>query len=129
MEQVDLKQYIRDKFGSVSRFAALIGEDKSDFNNKIRNHIHQEGIYELAKKTEDKLIPGKEMTDETYALIRQAIYKDWRNMANFCRQNPQFSHSWVCDTINGKTGGYHKKRKNITKKVKELCEILNVKPC
>ncbi len=122
----NLKKYINKKFGSLSRFARILGKDTIDFHNSLKKDENIEGIYKLAKNTKDEPVKGRELTDDLSNLIRIKIYSNYRNISAFSASNPKYSISWLSNVINGKTGGYDTKRKLITTKIKSLCKELGI---
>ncbi len=126
MNSTELKKVIRDKYGSISRFARLIGRDTIDFHNSLKNESNIDDLHDLIKKTENKPIKGRELTPELSDLIRVKIYSNFKNATSFHERYPEFSLSWISNVINGKRGGekHNKERVYLTPKIKKLCKIL-----
>ena len=106
MKSQELKKRIIKKFGSVNAFAnhrkqelnswniirALNGSIKKDQNKLLK--VIQDGV--------EFLNPEKEIKKETAEFIRRTILNEFGSFAEFNRQFPEFSKSFLSNLINGK---------------------------
>lgn len=121
----ELKKGILSKFGTISRFCRLTKRQTMDFNNLLLardlGHIRLEleKVYKEAKSLDRGLVEG-ELTEQNREYLKNSIYNQHKNISAFCKKNTEFTASWICNVLYGKTA---KK----TPKVKRLASVLNVK--
>ena len=106
MKTTLLKKRIIEKFGSINSFAnhrkqelnswtiirALDGTIKKD----------QEELLKVIKDGLQVLNPEKEIKTDTREFIRRTILTEFSSFAEFNRQFPEFSKSFLSNLINGK---------------------------
>jgi hypothetical protein len=126
MDKQQLKEKIKKKFRSVSRFARLAGIDPVFLIEQLRGGRkmteYQYNMLELAvKNIKDKPIPGVDITPELRDQIRDAINKKYSSISDFCRRH-NLDIPWVSKIINDVPSGAKKR----TKYVDNLIKILKI---
>lgn len=122
MKPEKVKQFIKKKFGTMSRFCRLAGYDRYELQKVLslkNSGMELAKIYDKAVKTKDTF-GGNEITDELRNGLTEAINKKFGSVLAFCEAYPQFKAATIYQILDGK-------RKNITGIVQRMMEILNVK--
>lgn len=124
MKVETIKKRIVKKFGSVNRFCNIAGMNYQNVNNLFRlkdGPLKQSKLKELnekVSKTKEKPVEGIEVNDDLLKRIRVAILTDHKNYLEFCKAK-KISNTWLSALLNGK-------HRLLSKRVLNLCEILNV---
>lgn len=116
MSKEELIQYLKSKFGHVSRAAIIIGVPYQQIIDAIRfeRDWKIKEIWERARKYKDCGLPG-ELDSDT----RKRIGTLWANASDQIKES--WSASWVDTLVNGK------RRMRLTPKVKRLIKQLETK--
>lgn len=122
MTQRQLKKKIQKKFGTMSKFATLSGYDRTKLqiliNQAKPSKKEMEAVSALVDETKVKGAPG-DITSELKQAIKDALM-EYGGVVKFIGDHDQFNRISVYQILDGR-------RTRISKKVKELCKILNVK--
>lgn len=106
MKRTILKERILEKFGSVNAFANHRKQElKSWTIIRTLNGSRKKDQKELLKAIEagiEFLKPEKEMKKETREFIRRTILNEFGSFAEFNREFPRFSKTFLSNLINGK---------------------------
>lgn len=128
MTTTSLKTIIKDRFGSLTKFAILIKKDRYELQKffaaaeKKMTPEREEKLKELeflALNTENKAT-SEELTDEIRDRIREEINNRGGATA-FCEKNPEFNVFSVRQAYNGN-------RIKISPSVRKLMKKLKIKP-
>lgn len=127
MTTTTLKKTIKDRFGSMAKFAKLINIDRYELQKFFaaadkkmtpeRKKRIQE-LHKLAKGTKDRPVES-DLTPEIRTQIREAIEEQFGGVTEFCEANPKFNVFSVWQIINGR-------RKTISAAVKKIMTILEI---
>ncbi len=121
MKQERVKQSIKKKFGTLSKFCRITGYDRMKlqilFAVKHPEPMELARVSELALRTKVK-VSNTEISPKILKALNQNI-KEWADIVDFCVDHPQFKYVSVHQILSGK-------RKKLSKNVKALCEVLNV---
>lgn len=115
MTKARLQKQIKDKFGSISKFARLARVDRYDlqklFARKDEDADVVQEIWGICQATANK----GESTDLNQAVILRLskAIKKAGGAYRFSKENPEFAHKSVCQILAGK-------RKRITPNVNKL---------
>jgi len=120
----ELVSLIQTKYGSIRRFNMIAGRPDHDiyylkkFNpqDPTLKRIKQ-GIYDDMVKHWDV---ATTLTKKDVSLMQLVIADKFGTIRNFCRKYPDFNPYYVSRVFNGKF-------KRITKKVKSLIQVLDIK--
>jgi hypothetical protein len=121
-----VKKLIKNKFGTMSKFAELIKIDGYDlqkfFAAASKKMTPEREKYLEALQALIKSTPAKSRVNEISPELRKKIeegIKEYGGALHFCRENPQFNHTSVYHIVQGR-------RKKITTQVKNLLYILKI---
>lgn len=126
MKTETFKKYIKNKFGSMSKFALLVKIDRYEIQKLIAaqeknpNNEREKQLsewYQLARKTANKPA-GNELTEELRVRLKLTI-DALGGVGKFVEDNPEFNATSLFHILNGT-------RKTINAKVKWLLKILNI---
>ena len=129
MTKEGFKSYIQKKFGSVERYKKITETTQKDLDavfNLPDGSVKQARIKALINKAkkvkkENLVLKCVDITDELRKEIRIAIYTQYQNINEFCEEN-RYTNSFVSELLNGKY-------QRISRRVKEVCTILNIETC
>jgi len=117
-----VRNEIKTKFGTYSRFAALAKYDRYElqklFSRKDNDPKDLSAVLSLCRKTKIGNTPG-EISDEQISALSKALMKKG-GVIKFCRMNKQFPEKSVYQILSGR-------RKRITEKVQELLDYFKIK--
>ncbi len=125
LNNLELKEGIQSKFGSLARFCKHAKYDLYDLNKLLRLKATAENVaklnlvYKTAKVLKNSIIEGEELNDQHRESLRKGIYAKYRNISEFCNKNPEFINNWISKLLHGDI-------RKITPKTKKLAKILNV---
>lgn len=126
MQIKTVKKLIKNKFGTMSKFAELIKMDGYDlqkfFAASSKKMTPEREKYLQTLQSLVKSTPAKSRVSEISPELRKQIeegIKEYGGALHFCRENPQFNHTSVYHIIQGR-------RKKITTSVKNLLNILKI---
>ncbi len=121
MSNAGVKNKIKRKFGSLTRFAKLAGIDRyelqKDFARKVLSPKRAKELDRLVTRTKDKSL-GNEFTTERLKALRAKI-EAAGGPAKFCEEYPKFSYVSLIQILAGK-------RKLVSATVRELFEHLQI---
>jgi len=122
-----VKQKIKRKFGTLSKFARLVAMDRYELQKlfaateKNMNEERQKrmvDLFELAERTKASAT-ANELTPKLRKAIKTAIDLEYGGVEQFCKTNPEFNKFSVWQIVNGY-------RKNITPAIKKLINTLKI---
>ena len=124
IDQNKFKEDITEKFGSLTRFARTTDIQVLDIYKvlQLKDSIYKETelkkYQQLAQSIDAKLLKD-DWPDGLGMKIRLAIIGHYNTILNFSNVYPKYANSWLSIVVKNK-------RKTITPKIKELCNLLNV---
>lgn len=122
MTQESVKQFIKEKFGTMSKFSRRSKYDRQKlqilFAVKYPEQSELEKVHKLAEKTEVGTAKD-EISPKILKRIEKVIEKAG-GIRKFCEDHPEFPEPSVYQILDGS-------RTKISKKVKALCKVLGVK--
>lgn len=122
MKREDIKANIKKKFGTLSKFSRITGYNRYDLQIlfAVKNPLPMElaKVNDLCRKTKAVSSDG-ELTPRLIKSIKSKL-DDMGGLRQFCIDNPRFPEVSVYQIVDGN-------RRRISKQVKELCKVLNVK--
>lgn len=133
MQAVELKNFIKNKFGTISKFAVLAKQDQYELqkffavaerntgipgSDKVKAREKRiQSLHKLAEKTKVKPTTN-EIDDATRERIADGV-KEFGGIRFFCSENPEFTEESVSHIIVGR-------RKRLTPMVKKLLKTLKI---
>lgn len=124
MKQIELlKSRIREKFGTLRRFAELSGIPENQlrylFSGKMEINKADNLMSEIKSKLTLKPKPDpRYLGPEVRESIRRRIVVEFRSVRRFCNQYPEFTPVLISNIITGR-----KKRKD--EKIDRIISVLN----
>jgi hypothetical protein len=126
MQIKTVKKLIKNKFGTMSKFAELIKIDSYDlqkfFAAASKKMTPEREKYLQTLESLVKTTAAKSRINEISPELRKKIeagINEYGGVLHFCLENPQFNHTSVYHIIQGR-------RKKITFGVKRLLNILKI---
>jgi len=124
MKQIQiLKSRIREKFGTVRRFAELSGIPETQLRYLLSGKMEVKKADNLMSEIKSKLNlkpkpDPRYLGPEVRESIRRRIAVEYRSVRRFCNQYPEFSPVLISNIITGR-----KKRKD--EKIDRIISVLN----
>ena len=117
MTAKELKSSIQEKFGSLSRFARITGEDRYEMQKNLDRVIPDQKelnrLERLYSRTNDKATET-ELSEKVRKAIASAI--DEVGVSDFCDMHPGFNKRYLYRVMNG----------DIKKKTLNILELLKI---
>ena len=124
MKQIQiLKSRIREKFGTVRRFAELSGIPETQLRYLLSGKMEVKKADNLMSEIKSKLNlkpkpDPRYLGPEVRESIRRRIVVEYRSVRRFCNQYPEFTPVLISNIITGR-----KKRKD--EKIDRIISVLN----
>jgi hypothetical protein len=126
MEKDEIKHRIKAKYGTISRFAQMMGLNPNNVRTALSRDIpsaraRREEIVELLKRAVPaRFLAGVELNPKQAEAIRLAMATQYRFAVELHKRHPEFSQAFLSNVVNGKT---------VTqcKRVRRLAEVLDIK--
>ena len=124
MKQIQiLKSRIREKFGTVRRFAELSGIPETQLRYLLSGKMEVKKADNLMSEIKSKLNlkpkpDPRYLGPEVRESIRRRIVVEYRSVRRFCTQHPEFTPVLISNIITGR-----KKRKD--EKIDRIISVLN----
>lgn len=122
MKQENIKKSIKKKFGTLSKFCKLSGYDRMKLQILLAvRHpelMELSHVSDLCRKTKLKALEG-DITPKIVNALKSKL-EVFGGVRLFCSKYPEFAEPSVYQILDGN-------RVRLSKKVKKLCKVLEVK--
>ena len=117
---MNLKEKIRAKFGTISRFARAAGLQTIDVYNSIKsgNATQITALHMIADELEP-IVHAGDWTQEHADKVVLAILEKYGTYTKFSQAYPEFPTDWLSCLIHGRF-------KRVSKKIKRLFGVLGI---